>query len=368
MKRLFQQIYKGKRVLVTGNTGFKGSWLSYWLLLLKADVHGYSLRPPTEPSHFKLLNLPYPTYFDDIRDYEKLRKAMESIEPDIIFHLAAQPLVRYSYLHPQETLETNILGTANVLEASRAVKSVKALVLITSDKCYENNEWVWGYRENDRLGGNDPYSSSKACAEIIIHSYIESFFSSCPEKNGARTLVASARAGNVIGGGDWSPDRIVPDIIQGAACNKVAALRNPRATRPWQHVLEPLSGYLHLGQKLLEGDRNFIGAWNFGPSDENVLTVEEMVREMKRRWKRIRYKIRPNADYHESRLLKLDCSKAQVRLKWRPAWETSKAIAKTTDWYRQFYTIPNTDVRNMTLKNIQEYILDATNKKIDWSK
>jgi CDP-glucose 4,6-dehydratase len=368
MMHQFQRIYQGKRVLVTGNTGFKGSWLSYWLLLLKADVHGYSLRPSTNPSHFELLNLPYPTYFDDIRDYEKLTKALKAVQPDIIFHLAAQPLVRYSYLHPQETIETNILGTANVLEASRAVKSIKALILITSDKCYENNEWVWGYRENDRLGGTDPYSSSKACAEIIIHSYVESFFSPRAGKNGARALVASARAGNVIGGGDWSPDRIVPDIVQGAARNDVALLRNPLATRPWQHVLEPLSGYLQLGQKLLEGDRDFIGAWNFGPSDDDVLTVEEMVREMKRRWKQIRYKIRPNADYHESRLLKLDCSKAQLHLKWRAAWETSKTIAKTVEWYRQFYTRPNADVRKMTLENIREYVLNAANKNIHWSK
>ncbi len=368
IKSDFRAIYRGKRVLITGNTGFKGSWLSYWLLLMKADVYGYSLCPPTKPSHFELLNLPYPTYFEDIRDDEKLKEAMKSVQPDIIFHLAAQPLVRYSYLHPQETLETNILGTANVLEASRAVKSVKALVVITSDKCYENNEWVWGYRENDRMGGTDPYSSSKACAEIIIHSYVESFFSPRRRKNSGQALVASARAGNVIGGGDWSSDRIVPDIVKGAAQNKVAQLRNPRATRPWQHVLEPLSGYLQLGKKLLEGDRSFIGAWNFGPSDENILTVEDMVREMKRRWKRIRYEIRPNADYHESRLLKLDCSKALARLNWRSAWETSKAIAKTTEWYRQFYTIPNVDVRKMTLENIQEYVRDATNKKIDWSK
>jgi len=282
---MFNNIYKNKKVLITGHTGFKGSWLALWLKELGAEVIGYALKPPTTPSHYELLtqqptdNLNIISIEGDIRNYIKLNEIFQSYKPEIVFHLAAQPLVRYSYINPVETFETNVMGTINVFEACRNCESVRAIVNITSDKCYENKEWVWGYRESDPMGGYDPYSASKGCAELVTSAYRNSFFTpSYPLTDSPpRVLLASARAGNVIGGGDWADDRLIPDIMRATAKNESVIIRNPKATRPWQHVLEPLSGYLLLGQKLLEGRKEFAGGWNFGPDDESNITVENLI-------------------------------------------------------------------------------------------
>jgi CDP-glucose 4,6-dehydratase len=316
MQNLFGGLYNGRTVLMTGHTGFKGSWLAYWLHRLGAKVIGYSLPAPTEPNHFELLNLDIISIRGDIRDLNKLNETFTTFKPEIVFHLAAQPLVRFSYENPIETYETNVIGTLKVLEACRKA-NVKAIVNITSDKAYENKEWIWGYRENDPMGGYDPYSSSKGAADILASSYRSSYFN--PDQYGKthHTLLATCRAGNVIGGGDWAKDRLVTDIILSASQGKKVSIRNPKATRPWQHVLEPLSGYLLVGQKLLEGKRDFGEAWNFGPSDEGGITVEEVVKNVKKYWDKIDYEI--NCDLqglHEANLLKLDCSKAHILLKW----------------------------------------------------
>ena len=264
MEKLFGGIYKKRRGLITGNTGFKGSWLGLWLYELGAIVHGLSLEPKTNPNHYTLANYKIETDLIDITDFEKVKKSVDTFYPEIIFHLAAQPLVEYSYNNPLETFNTNIIGTANLLEASKNNNSLKAIVIVTSDKCYENREWIWSYREFDPLGGYDPYSASKACSEIIISSYRNSFFNIDEYHKSHNILIASARAGNVIGGGDWSEDRLIPDIVRAASCNKTVIIRSPNALRPWQHVLEPLSGYLLIGQKLLEEKKNMPkhGIWD----------------------------------------------------------------------------------------------------------
>jgi CDP-glucose 4,6-dehydratase len=327
-----------RRVFVTGHTGFKGSWLSLWLKRLGADVAGYSLGAPSEPNHFQLLDLKMPSIEGDIRDRETLRPALEEHKPEIIFHLAAQALVRRSYRDPLETFSTNIMGTAHLFEACRHVPSVRALVNITSDKCYENREWLWGYRENERLGGHDPYSASKACAELITASYRNSFFNLNDFGKTHNVLVASARAGNVIGGGDWAEDRLIPDIIRAASARERVLLRNPYATRPWQHVLDPLRGYLLLGEKLLQGRKDFAGPWNFGPNEEARATVEDMVLKARERWPAIEYvpQAQPGA-VHEAASLHLDTSKARTLLGWRPLWDLSATVSRTIEWYRAFY-------------------------------
>ncbi len=363
MHRLFGGIYKNKTVLVTGHTGFKGSWLSFWLEQMGAKVIGYSLEAPTTPSHFELLNLNMTSIIGDIRDLDRLQQVFNKYKPDIVFHLAAQPLVRLSYANPIETYETNVMGTLKVFEACREA-NVKAIVNITSDKAYENKEWVWGYRENDPMGGYDPYSSSKGCADLLANSYRNSYFNRDEYKKSHNTLLASCRAGNVIGGGDWAADRLLTDIMLSVSEGKKVSIRNPHATRPWQHVLEPLSGYLHIGQKLLQEQIIFGEAWNFGPSDEGSINVEELVKKVKKYWDKIDYEINQNPEQlHEANLLKLDCSKAHIQLKWKDVWNSEMTFEKTVTWYKSFYESQEIQ----TQQNLQEYIRDAKIKKIEWA-
>ena len=365
MQSLFSGIYKDKTVLVTGHTGFKGSWLCFWLKQMGAKVIGYSLEAPTNPNHIELLNLDIVSIIGDIRDLDKLNQVFNEYKPDIVFHLAAQPLVRLSYENPIETYETNVMGTLKVFEASR-INNVKAIVNITSDKAYENREWIWGYRENDPMGGYDPYSSSKGCADILTNSYRNSFFNIKDYKIKHNTLLATCRAGNVIGGGDWAKDRLITDIMLSVSQGKKVSIRNPKATRPWQHVLEPLSGYLHIGQKLLEEKVEFADAWNFGPSDEGSICVEEVVKNVKKHWDKIDYEINidPN-QLHEANLLKLDCSKVHILLKWKDVWDSQTTFEKTVKWYKSFY---EEDKNILTEQDLDSYIYDAKLKEIEWSK
>lgn len=361
---LFGGIYKNKTVLVTGHTGFKGSWLVHWLHQMGANVVGYSLEAPTQPNHFELLGLDIVSVTGDIRDFEKLDETFALYQPEIVFHLAAQALVRYSYENPIETYETNVIGTLKVFEACRKHK-VKAIVNITSDKAYENKEWVWGYRENDPMGGYDPYSASKGCADLLATSYRNSYFNVNDYKKKHHTLVATCRAGNVIGGGDWALDRLMTDIMVSVSQGKKVRIRNPKATRPWQHVLEPLSGYLHVGQKLLEEKVEYAEAWNFGPSDEGSICVEEVVLHVKKHWDKIAYEIHqtPNQP-HEANLLKLDCSKAHIKLHWKDVWESETTFEKTVKWYKAFYE----KGALLTQQDLENYIADAKTKNMEWAK
>lgn len=363
MNSLFSGVYKGKTVLVTGHTGFKGSWLTLWLRQMGANVIGYSLASPTEPNHMDMLDLDIISIIGDIRDFESLNQTFATYKPDIVFHLAAQALVRLSYEDPIETYETNVMGTLKVFEACR-LNGVRAIVNITSDKAYENKEWIWGYRENDPMGGYDPYSSSKGCADLLASSYRSSYFNPKEYKKSHNTLLATCRAGNVIGGGDWAKDRLMTDIILSVSKGKKVSIRNPHATRPWQHVLEPLSGYLAIGQKLLEEKMEFGDAWNFGPSDEGSITVEEVVHNVKKHWDKIDYEINrdPNQP-HEANLLKLDCSKAHILLKWKDVWESETTFEKTVLWYKNYYE--NGAIE--TLNDLNQYIADAKKKKLPWS-
>jgi len=364
MINLFDNIYKNKTVLVTGHTGFKGSWLVYWLNKMGAKVIGYSLEAPTNPSHIELLKLDIVSIVGDIRNLEKLNSVMKEYAPDIVFHLAAQPLVRLSYENPIDTYEINVIGTLKVLEACKT-NDVKAIVNITSDKAYENKEWVWGYRENDPMGGYDPYSSSKGCADLLVNSYRNSYFNIDKYNKTHNTLIASCRAGNVIGGGDWAKDRLITDIMLSVSTNKKVSIRSPKATRPWQHVLEPLSGYLFIGQKLLEEKVEFSNAWNFGPSDEGSITVEEVVKNIKKHWDKIDYDININPnDLHEANLLKLDCSKAHSLLKWNNVWDSNTTFERTVKWYKNFYENKNID----TKRDLDIYIEDAKTKGLKWVK
>jgi CDP-glucose 4,6-dehydratase len=332
-------IYKGKKVFLTGHTGFKGSWMAYWLQYLGAEVVGYSLQPNTKPNHFELLELEMDSHFNNICDLEKLQKAIIVSNPDIIFHLAAQPLVRYSYQHPIETFQTNVIGTANVLEAARNCESVKAIIVITTDKCYENLEQHKGYVETDKMGGFDPYSSSKGCAELVVNSYRNSFFNLKDFNTKHQTLLASARAGNVIGGGDWSLDRLIPDLIKGALIGKNTLIRYPKSTRPWQHVLDPIFGYLMLGEKLLNSKIDFASAWNFGPEENEILSVEQVLEFSKNIWNKINFEFESvNKHPHEAGLLSLNIDKAKNILGWSPNWNNVKSITKTIEWYKEFYT------------------------------
>lgn len=363
MQHLFGGIYKDKTVLVTGHTGFKGSWLVYWLKQMGAKVVGYSLEAPTHPNHLALLDLDITSIIGDICDLEKLNETFATHQPDIVFHLAAQALVRPSYANPIETYETNVIGTLKVFEACRK-HQVKAIVNITSDKAYENKEWVWGYRENDPMGGYDPYSASKGCADLLASSYRNSYFNPHDYKKSHQTLLATCRSGNVIGGGDWAHDRLMTDIIVSVSQGKKVSIRNPKATRPWQHVLEPLNGYLHVGQKLLEEKVEFGEAWNFGPSDEGSICVEEVVLHVKQYWDKIDYEINqtPN-QLHEANLLKLDCSKAHIKLHWKDVWDSEKTFEKTVKWYKAFYE----DNKILSQEDLEDYIKDATCKKIEWT-
>lgn len=359
LNSLFKGIYKGKKCLVTGDTGFKGSWLALWLSQLDAEVLGYALPSKTKPNHQQLIKEPYNHIDGDILDYRNLKQVFDDFRPEIVFHLAAQSLVRYSYLHPIETYQTNVIGSLTVFEAARNCNSVKVVINVTSDKCYDNKEWVWGYRENDEMGGHDPYSSSKGCAELLAKSYRKSFLNY--EKGIA---LASVRAGNVIGGGDWSEDRLIPDLIRAASIGETTIIRNPLATRPWQHVLDPLSGYLLLGSELLQGDKKHAEGWNFGPSASSNLTVGEIAELSKKIWPKIDYQIGSDTtQHHEANLLMLDCSKANKVLKWNPVWAKEKTISKTINWYRSFYE----DGQVNTISDLLEYIKDAKNQNVRWT-
>lgn len=362
MFECFKNIYNGKRVFLTGHTGFKGSWLSLFLKELGADVMGYSLEPNTDPSIYKICDIDrdIKSVIGDIKDLDKLCDAMKEFNPDIIFHLAAQPLVRLSYKEPKNTYETNVIGTLNVYEAARKCHSVKAIVSITTDKCYENKEWPYGYRENDPMGGYDPYSSSKGCAELLTASYRNSYF------NELGVGIASARAGNVIGGGDWAEDRLIPDLVRATADNKTLVIRNPLATRPWQHVLEPLSGYLWLGALLLEGKNEYACGWNFGPNDNDILSVKEVLDLAVDTWGN-NYEVDSSVQPHEAQLLKLDISKAKTELKWKPVYDVNTAVTKTMEWYKNFYVNREADIKNYTINQIKEYIEEAKSKKVIWS-
>jgi len=363
MKNLFNGTYMGKKVLLTGHTGFKGSWLALWLTQMGAKVVGYSLEAPSKPNHIELLDLDIISIISDIRDTATLNAVFEEHQPDIVFHLAAQPLVRYSYINPVETFETNIMGTINIYEAARKTKSVKAIVNITSDKAYENREWVWGYRENDPMGGYDPYSASKGCSELVTSSYRSSFFNLSEYGKSHSILLASCRAGNVIGGGDWAEDRLIPDIMRAVHRGEKVEIRNPKSTRPWQHVLEPLSGYLLIGQKLLEGKKEFAEGWNFAPSDEGSITVESVVKSIKKSWDKIDYKIHEIPDNaHEANLLKLDCSKAHTQLKWKNVWNSERTFEKTVNWYKKFYEKENI----LSLDDLESFITDAKTIRLEW--
>lgn len=360
---MFGDIYKNKKVLITGHTGFKGSWLCSWLSKLDAEICGYSLAPLTTPNHFELLELDIRSEIGNILDAEKLEQIFESFQPEIVFHMAAQPLVRLSYREPQLTFATNVQGTVNVLETCRKTSSIRAIVNITSDKCYDNKEWIWGYRENDAMGGYDPYSASKGCAELVANSYRNSFFNINTYGQEHHVLLASCRAGNVIGGGDWAEDRLIPDIMQAISKNEMVEIRNPNATRPWQHVLEPLSAYLQIGQKLLGKDVTFAEAWNFGPDDNGSITVLEIIKYIKHFWNKIDYKLAYNKNsLHEANLLKLDCSKAHSKLKWNGVWDSSTTLEKTAKWYKAFYETG----KILSIDDINTYIHDAKIKELKW--
>ena len=347
--------WRGKRVLMTGHTGFKGSWLSLWLQSMDATVVGYSLAPPTNPSLFEVAEVGkgMTSIIGDIRDLEKLRAVFAEHKPEIVIHMAAQPLVRYSYIEPVETYSTNVMGTVNLLEAVRSTGSVKAVVNVTSDKCYENREWVWGYRENEAMGGYDPYSSSKGCAELVAAAYRNSFFH--PENYQQHGVaIASARAGNVIGGGDWAGDRLIPDILRAITEGRPVNIRNPHAIRPWQHVLEPLSGYLQLAQKLYEEGVSYAEGWNFGPNDEDAKPVQWIVEKLTESWGEGASWVLDGGDHpHEAHYLKLDCSKAKARLDWHPRWHLDETLGKIVDWHRAHRD--GKDMRAFSLSQIKLY-------------
>jgi CDP-glucose 4,6-dehydratase len=339
--------WNNKKVLITGHTGFKGSWLSLWLQHLGAKVTGISLDPPTSPSIYQQAQIAtgMTSLRQDIRDGEALKKRIQQHQPEIVFHLAAQPLVRYSYKKPVETYETNVMGTLHLLEAIRSIETVQATVLITTDKCYLNREWHWGYREIDPMGGHDPYSSSKGATELLIASYRESYLPN----------IASVRAGNVIGGGDWAEDRLIPDIIRAFQQNRSVEIRNPQAIRPWQHVLEPLAGYMQLAELLIINPRKYSQAWNFGPNEEGAKPVQWIVEEMAKQWgNNASWKIDPADHPHEANYLKLDCSKAHAELDWYPKWNLQTALQKIVAWHQ--VEIENNNMRQYTLSQIQSYM------------
>jgi len=347
--------WKGRRVLLTGHTGFKGSWLSLWLQSMGAQVTGYALDAPTNPSLFEVAEVAkgMTSIVGDIRDLEHMRKVFGDCKPEIVIHMAAQALVRYSYVEPVETYSTNVMGTVNLLEAARSTKSVKAVVNVTSDKCYENREWVWGYRENEAMGGFDPYSSSKGCAELVSAAYRNSYFH--PDKYQTHGVaLASGRAGNVIGGGDWAEDRLIPDIVRAIAQGKPVNIRNPHAIRPWQHVLEPLSGYLVLAQKLFEEGTSYAEGWNFGPNDEDAKPVEWIVDKLTRTWGEGASWVLDGGNHpHEAHYLKLDCSKAKTLLDWHPRWHLEDALGAIIEWQRAYRD--GKDMHELTLRQINAY-------------
>lgn len=364
LESLFEGVYKDKKVVLTGHTGFKGSWLALWLQQMGAKVYGFSLENEDEINHLSLLNLNIEEKIDDIRNTDVLQKYFDEVQPDIVFHLAAQALVRRSYEDPVETFSTNVMGTLNIFEACRKTPSVKAIINVTTDKCYENKEWEWGYRENEPMGGYDPYSASKGCSELLTSSYRNSYFNNNDFQNKHEVLLASGRAGNVIGGGDWAVDRLIPDIIKATAINEAVLIRNPKATRPWQHVLEPLSGYLTLGWKLLKKEIYAAEGWNFGPDNNSNLQVGDIVKFSHEYWNNIQIEISKNTDeHHEANLLMLDCSKANKTLKWKAVWGIDKTIDKTISWYKSYYE--NNQV--LSLEDLTDYVSDAKSANILWA-
>lgn len=347
MNRAF---WRGKRVFLTGHTGFKGGWLALWLADIGAEVHGYALAPPTKPNLFTVANLKdslASSTIADIRDAAILTQAMREAQPDIVLHLAAQPLVRYSYVAPVETYAVNVMGTVNLLEAVRQTPSVKAVVNVTTDKCYENREWVWPYRENEAMGGFDPYSSSKACSELVTAAYRGSFL------DAVGIQLASARAGNVIGGGDWADDRLVPDFLRALDAGKVLAIRSPLATRPWQHVLEPLSGYLMLAEKLFTDGPGFAEPWNFGPEEADAKTVQWIVETLCGQVPGAAWQCDAAPQPHEANMLKLDSSKAKSQLGWRPRWDLQTALGMTLAWHQAWKQ--GADMAATSVQQIQAY-------------
>ena len=349
--------WNGKKVFLTGHTGFKGGWLSLWLASMGAKVTGYALAPNTTPSFFEVAKVAGDlgqSHIADIRDLEKLQKAMADAKPQIVIHMAAQPLVRYSYANPVETYATNVMGTVHVLESIRTLDCVRAAVIVTTDKCYENKEWAWGYRENEPMGGHDPYSNSKGCAELVTAAYRQSYFS--PEKYAKhKVAIASARAGNVIGGGDWSEDRLIPDAIKAFEAKEPLVIRNPLATRPWQHVLEPLSGYLVLAQALYQGGAQFDGGWNFGPRDDDARTVQEVINLLIQNWGSLASWTQDQSEQpHEAHALKLDISKAHQYLHWTPRWCLEQAIEKIVQWQRGFQNGGN--MKKLSQEQISLYL------------
>jgi len=363
---LFNNVYDNKRVLITGHTGFKGSWLAIWLKESGADVIGYSLDPPSEPNNFEATKLREKVthIHGDVRDLDRLMVAFKKYQPEFVFHLAAQPIVRLSYDEPKITFDTNVGGTVNVLEAIRLTPSVKVLVNITSDKCYENKEWIWGYRENDPMGGYDPYSASKGCAELVFNSYLRSFFS----QNATQTRqigAASVRAGNVIGGGDWGKDRLVPDCIRALSSGRKIGIRSPYAIRPWQHVLEPLRGYLQLGVLLSQNPLKYSGAWNFGPDENSHLTVAAMADRLIKYWGNGSWDdLSDPKALHEAKLLKLNCDKAHAELNWRSALTIDDCLQMTAVWYKEFYMASkNTDIYTLCAQQVHSYMGKVTATK-----
>ena len=358
---IFKNNYKNKKVLITGHTGFKGSWLAEWLVMMGADVKGYSIDIPTTPSHFKVIELEkrISHKIGDICNLKELKESIRIFRPDFIFHLAAQPIVSISYKNPIATFQTNAIGTATLLEAIKGADYNLIALIITSDKCYENIECEWGYKESDRLGGKDPYSASKAMTEIVYHSYFHSFLKDSKIKS------ATVRAGNVVGGGDWAKDRIVVDSINAWSKNEVVEVRSPNATRPWQHVLEPLSGYLHLASELSFGDSYNGESFNFGPKSEQNKPVKTLLNDLKSYWKNSRgFKIAKNADFHEAGLLKLNCDKALSRLQWQPNLEYKETVAYTAKWYYEYYKNSNI----LTNSQIEDYVNLAIKRELIWTK
>lgn len=346
----------GKRVFLTGHTGFKGSWLSLWLQQLNANITGFSLPPPTNPSLFETAQVAQgmSSIIGDIRNADALVQAMRQAAPDIVIHMAAQPLVRRSYVNPVETFSTNVMGTVNLFEAVRQTPSVRAVVNVTTDKCYENREWVWGYRENEPMGGFDPYSSSKGCAELVTAAYRNSFFNPVTD-NTHQVAVATARAGNVIGGGDWAEDRLIPDIVRAVQSNQIVTIRNPRAIRPWQHVLEPLSGYLILAEKLYTEGAIFAEAFNFGPVEEDAKPVQWIVEELTHGWGGgAGWYVDGGINPHEAHYLKLDCSKARIMLGWNPRWPLDRALQAIITWHKAYQDGKN--MHTLCLRQIADYL------------
>lgn len=342
--------WRGKRVFLTGHTGFKGSWLSLWLQSMGAHLHGYALPPPTQPALFEEAQVAQgmQSTLGDVRDLSELTKAMREFEPEIVLHMAAQSLVRLSYVQPVDTYATNVMGTVHVLEATRLTESVRVVLNVTTDKCYENKEWHWGYREDEPMGGHDPYSNSKGCAELVTSAYRRSFMAS------RGVALASARAGNVIGGGDWAQDRLVPDILRALESDQPVLIRNPNAIRPWQHVLEPLSGYLTLVQHLSASGQRFAQAWNFGPRDEDAQPVQWISQRMTQAWSRdAKWQVAQGNHPHEAHFLKLDISKAKAELGWHPRWSLDTALQKIIEWHQAW--LAGRNVRELCLSQIAQY-------------